>query len=482
MQIYAIVLATFVILVSSCFHEKNTDELAQMQQDKMDCSLSVFTKASAQSTLIFPMHIFAFGDDGQLVSKLIVHSAEDEIRLALSSDNQFHIVVVAAEEDRYSLPDNPTYSSVINIVNGFARELEKQTPDNESTASLMMGEAVVFTTKQTASVHILLHHVLTAMCFDLYKMPAAVSGVSLTIDAPASGITLAGNYKGSNAVCIPCREVKIEGEDAFWTSDLLYFFPTQGDRTNFTVSYTDNSGLHHSSATYRGTLQAATPYHISATFQDGIPISLTGTVSPGEWNSIQKLTFGVGEGLTSDVTTDDGNTPSIDNSNTIDVNQLPQLYSLWENHIVMAFLNSDGIAFDQEHLAEATEVSALLLALSDFEDVPSAYASKDQNLWETLCNNYCEYELAEWKLPTEEQARILAKAYIENSKQIDDLIAGCPGAANIVTSTGSKNVRYLCDNGFKTFSMGKNLVMTAGATVKYRVRPVNTVRMKVVTK
>ncbi len=141
--------------------------------------------------------------------------------------------------------------------------------------------------------------------------------------------------------------------------------------------------------------------------------------------------------------------------------------SVWQGHVV-AFVDT---------LSSGT-IELTLLSLVDYDKIYSANSTSAN--FDTLVRNYQEYDLTQWHIPTEAEARRLKAAYNDNDSSLSRLnaIFRSQESDTIASVKGTQTVRYLCQEATKTYSHHLNSNVTnAGASTKYRLRLVRTYRL-----
>lgn len=145
--------------------------------------------------------------------------------------------------------------------------------------------------------------------------------------------------------------------------------------------------------------------------------------------------------------------------------------SIWQGHLVALV---DTLA--------GGYIELTLISQKDWDKIYSANSATPN--FDTLVRNYSESDLADWAIPTETQARRLKKTYTDdtanNTLRHLNAILSTLAADTIATTKGSQTVRYLCQEATKTYSFHHNTnVTTAGASTKYHLRLVRTVKLQI---
>ena len=141
----------------------------------------------------------------------------------------------------------------------------------------------------------------------------------------------------------------------------------------------------------------------------------------------------------------------------------------WNGHVVAnCEYQDDGYA------------DLLLLSLYEWSELPSANNPEGIELLESLCGNYQENGLSGWHIPSIEEARLLQSIYTDGSQQLYSLnsLMSSIDAMEMHTTEGKENVRYLCDEGLKSFSLVQGTkISNAGAKSRnYNLRLVKCIR------
>ena len=125
----------------------------------------------------------------------------------------------------------------------------------------------------------------------------------------------------------------------------------------------------------------------------------------------------------------------------------------------------------------------MLMSLTDYSGLTSAFNTTTPNAASDCAQNYTEYNIGSWRIPTSDEAMILRETYLTYTDSFDSLIESTDADAIVLTDDKGTNLRYLCDNAEKTFSFkagsSYNSIKQGGATVKnYRLRLVKTITVK----
>lgn len=465
--IFALILILFSSILISCEKIDLMENSSTIINDKNPSNVRIITRAADGSTITYPLHVFAFGENGNLHAKQVVNSDSEDLNLRLSKTTDYTVVAISGDANSFDIPSSPTVSSVIKM---------KETGNYSSSTPLQIGIAEITTGDSDASIYMQMRYAVASFNATLSNMPDNCSSVSITISSPYEGITMNNKGNGSKKAKILCSKIGT----GVWSTGTTYIYPTSDTQTNFSICYNDGYEEHISTAMYNDVLKASTPYIINGTFegnnQTNEAISIKGIVTPPEWAAQvnMNLVFNETEGaITSEENNGGGNegetdkgseTPSSDNINTYQVNAIPEQFSIWEGHIVLDVTNNTG-----------NTAELLLLSLTDWSKMTAA--SNESYSAGSIASSYKEYDIENWSLPSEEQARHIYQIYHDYDKEVDKTIVTANADA-IKTTEGNDNIRYLCENGTKTFGFNSNRILGAGASVStYHLRLVKTVRV-----
>ncbi len=443
-------------MLFSC--EKAIEDQTQAQTKGGQAAVTVYTRGASDGNVDVPVHVYAFDDGGTLQSSVSLQPGTQTMQLSLREGELYHIVAVAADESLYDLPTTPTLSSVITLKTGAA-----QGSGYVAASPLQMGFADITPVGAGATLHIQLNYQHCSLNASLGNMPESCTAASVTVAQPYAAVSMAGQMSGTQTAAIPCHK-----SGGTWTTDEVYLFPTAGQQTVFTVSFTDETGEHFSSATYQDIMRAGVHYIINGTYADG-SLQVAGSISAPEWTQTVNLTFSFGSDTQTVVTGDGG---GFDPSEAVAVTSIPAAATVWQGHVVAAVLNDDGESV--ETTDGLTSATLLLLSLADWSNVTSATHAETPGMAAATAAGYEEYDISDWCIPTREQAVLLTAAYGDALVAALEQASGSP----IVLKSGNDNVRYLCSDAAETFRFNANGILSAGATVKYHLRLVRPIRVK----
>lgn len=436
---YLALLPLASLLLAGCFSP--VQDAAEDLETTTKTTLKVTTRA-ATGDIPYPVLVLAYDADGNLKGQQTLKETGDNISLKLA-EGVYHISAVAGQSAYTSPASYDVSSSQISIpTKGYA------------DAPLMLGGADVVLTSASAQVSVVLTYRVASLNLSLKEVPSDVTAVSVGISQQYGAITMTGAQVGKSTANVPCTL-----KSGVWTSDKVYLMPGAGTTTTLTLSLTNAAGQTSYSYELGEALAAAVPYNIVGTYVESTEPYITGVITIEGWQEERSIDFDFGSGSASGGTST--TVPSVD------VSSLPAPGSVWNGHIVALVEN-----------ASEDEEDVLLLAKEEQINVYSPIAPNHENDMESLAAAYNEGTLTGWSVPTEAEARQLKSAYAGNYDDLNGLIENLGGML-ISTYSTANNARFLCEGGTKTFNFAATgSINNAGATVKYRLRLVKRVHVK----
>ena len=430
------------LALTSCFSpaEDNADAI---DESAATTRLKVTTRA-ASGEVTYPILVMAYDESGALKGEQTINSESDEISLKLS-EGAYHITALSGQGNYTEPSSYNQQSALINIPTaGYA------------PSPLMMGGADVLLTSASAKVNVVMTYRVASLSLSLESVPEDVTAVSVGVSQQYKAIDMSGTFSGSNTANVKCTKT---GD--VWTSEQVYLLPGAGSSTTLTLSLTNAEGQTSYSYELSEPLMAAVPYTIKGTYVESTAPYITGVITIEGWQEERSFDFEFGSGSSSGGGT---TTP------TNDVAAIPEQGSIWEGHIAALVEN-----------ATATEADVLLLGLHEMRNVFAPAAEGHETQMQDSVQAYCENDLKDWSVPSEEQARALKKQYGGNFDELNELIKdNLPLADTLSVSTSSSNARYLCEEGTKTFNFAANgSITSAGTSTKYRLRLVKKIHVVV---
>lgn len=429
-------------------------------------TVRILTRAATPEDDIYPLDIFAFAPDGSLRTSQRVESASGKVSLQLPQGEASRVVAVTADGDTYSLPSSPSLTDQIvlkapQVPEDFSSGSMCIAKDYAASHPLQMSQADLTPTSSSATLNLQMYYQMASLQFTLLGLPSTCSSVYVSVGSTYEGVSFGGDLSGKQNPVIPL--VREAGGDR-WTSGKVYVFPSSGNQTSFTINYDQDGEGMYAQVTYQKPLLAGTPYVLEGTLQEE-QFLVTGDVTPAQWGTPESLSFTFSPDV---VTLIGGNSDTPEQS----VGDIPAAHTLWEGHFVAAVTPLDE-----------TTADLLLLSVADFGGMTSALHATTPYMASEAAQNYQEAALASWRIPTEDEARLLREQYLLAPAHWNDVLASAEGDTIVLTDEKGANVRYLCQDGQRTYSYkpgsSYNAVKDAGTSVKdYHLRLVTTVRVR----
>jgi len=436
------------VCLSGCYDNPAEEIL----QSSGKAKLNVVTRSSSNNELEYPLVIYAFDDSGNCKAEKVVKDSETAPSITLSEGN-YRLVAVAGCSD-YEMPSSISLSSEIATQN-----------DNCSASQLAIGQSDVKVGSATSTVTLQMALQVASVEMELGSLPEDVSTVKISIAKQYQSVTFGGEYKGEENTVIDCKKV---GD--VWTTGKFYVFPSSSNSTVFSITAVDDSGVHNYGYTYSAKLKAGQPYRLNGTFSSGFDVN--GSIDYSGWNNEIVLDFNFGDGMNE---SGGNNTNPEENQNgnesSFSVNSIPKPGSIVKGHVVALVSNET-----------ATSADVLLISLAEWNKVEAAASSKNPEEALDIAAEYSEEGLGGWRIPSKDEATLLKKTYGgENLSTINNVLESADGALISATEDNGGNARYLCEsaNYSFTFNGETSSITKVGATVKYRLRLVKTVRVTI---
>lgn len=245
----------------------------------------------------------------------------------------------------------------------------------------------------------------------------------------------------------------------------MYVFPSADRaRVSLSIALTDSKGV---VSTYGYTLSeplvANTPYELEGTFSAGF--NLSGEITAEDWKDVRNIRFDFGS------TTGGGNEGGGEDDTEISGTDIPDAGTLWDGHLVaLSTLDDNGGA------------TLLLLSTKEWTDVPSALNTENPSEAAGLVNAYTEGSLSGWRFPTADEAKAMRNTIGGTHLSQTNKLLSDKGLDLLETGyePGTKDtpVRYLCEDGEKTYVWGDGIISKAGSSRTYRLRAVKEVTFR----
>lgn len=433
---YIIIALLGCCLVISCQQVPNDDEWLSEEETK---PLTVKVRSAENIEITYPLYLYAFNKNGKLAASQTIADKDKNMALSLS-DEEYQIVALSGVTEDYQLPEELTLEGDIELSNTEGAD-----------APLLIGRADVGGSRSEGTmVEIALSYVVAQLNVVLKNVPTDVSTVQLSISPLYSSLSMGGEYGGD------AQKVKVNctlGEDGVWSAQPTYIFPGSGKETTFSVYFKKEDGTEMTYGyTYQGVPEANHPFNITGSFAEGIIVGGSFEISGWEEAIDVEFTFGA------NVVPDEGETDDEEEDVEIDLTNVPEVGSIW----------NDAIVADMGE-ADETGVDLLLLSLDEWDATTSQVGD--------VIDDYSVNGISDWRLPTHEEASVLRARFSGDSRlELNDLIEEYDSSLYGVDG----EERYLCTKNDVYYSFkfaGGTTTTKAGEKRSYYVRLVKTYRV-----
>lgn len=413
-------------LFASC---EKVDFSVVEDQDKMG-DLIVYTRASEDDKLQYPLVVYAFDAKGQCRGQQTLSDEGATFSFQLSSGS-YRIVALGGIAS-CDLPSSPRLSSVLTL-------------KENASVPLQMGQADVVMGQGGTKAYLQMRYLVSQVQVSLSGLPNDVTSVTMVLSKPYSQWAFSGSGNAPVSYTKALKQGELPGE---WASGKVYVLPTEGAAT-LTLNLTTSAGNVSYAYTCPEALQSGTPYMLRGSYSTGDMV-VEGEFSVEGWSDVVNWDFGFGPGTPE---------PDVD-----EPSGAPEVGSLWQNHIV---------AYVSE--LNETQWSVYLLSREEKTEVPSALSTDDDpSAALKLADIYVEDGLSGWNIPTTAEAQMLQESLGGDALMDLNVMLtneGLPPFLDYELNSTTEKARYLCDDGKKSFSMAGNTSPSkAGEKKKYRLR------------
>lgn len=371
-----------------------------------------------------------------------VSDAETPFTHSLNKGEYILSAFSGLSEDDFTLPLEPLSTSYLSI----------KEPMN-SRLPLMSGQSRI-QLKQPTEVTLTLSYVVSALQFSFTGIPADATEVSLQVSPVSTGYSFDGNYKEDTDAC----SVSCSLEENVWTAGPVYVLPSTWSKAHLSITVTRPGKNETYSYTYAESLSPGQPYNFSGSYSEGV--SLEGNFEIEGWKPAVDIEFDFSTGDDSDTEQpeepEEGENPPLSGDGVLYASSLPEANSIWEDYYVW-----------KTEPAGNNAVNAILIAPEQWYEL----AIDGMERLETYEIN----GLTDWRVFTETEARELIQ-FLQGAtiESLNELLS----QASMDQILYTKEERYLCAEGNKSFCLKTKTCTNIGTKTNYYLRPVKTVCIK----
>lgn len=414
------------LCISSC--SKTIDGITEPTEKKV---VEVVTRSSSAASIEYPLTLYAFSSDGTLVESTTADDANDPLQMQLPVGDSYRLVALAGASGLTPVT-TPTASTGIGIpTSGLI------------TSPVQMGQADISTVTTDVEANLTLSYQVAQLTVQLHNIPTDATAVNVTLSSLYTNETFEGTLSGKGTVTIPLAKTE---NATTWAASTVYTLPGV-ERIPLVVgiNIVTNGKNQNYSYTHSSTLQAGTPYSLVGTY-DG-EFNLTGTITPTGWNASEEISFSFGAENLNNGGNNNSNNGGTNGGDVYDVEELPNVNTLWNNQFVARVTPTDN----------STAELLLLNRLKEWEVTKGEI--------ESTISGYTEYNLGDWRVPTEEELTYLSTNYTSIN--------------GIISSMGKKLTgSYFCGDGTRYINIENGQAGNV-ETGKFKLRLVKTVTVSI---
>lgn len=313
--------------------------------------------------------------------------------------------------------------------------------------------------KQT-DVNMVPAYVVASAEVEFTNIPSGVKSVSVSVSPVYSGYNISGGYaEDTQSGMIQCYE-----KDGKWISDQKFFFPVEMRKTTVSVSIDRGDKVDNYSYTMINGLRPGQPYKFTGGYEgdggeSGNGLNMDGEFQISGWNMEEEIVLDL-EDETPVGGGEDGGDGDVDipdyEIETFLVDAIPSADVIWGPFYVW---KSEKQSPD-EAIVTIISPDQWFKTFEEGEafDILNAYGIDDMTGWRTFTKTEAEEFHKDFSIDLNG-----LNSYLEENGH------------NIFYT---KN-RYLCENGEYAFNIfGSTNIRSAGTTVKYYLRPIKTIKLK----
>lgn len=390
----------------------------------------------------YPVKVLCAGVNRENVKEFTFNQG-DEMKLSLSEGEYLINAFVGWNDSDYILENSPDGKQMVIMKNSSVAE-----------NALRAAHASLEIDKQT-DINMIPAYVVASAEVEFSNIPAGVKSLRVDISPVSSGYYTCGGYSEDtqNGV-IECYE-----KSGKWVSDKKYFFPVENSKTTISVSIDKGDETDNYSYTLIDGIKAGQPYKFSGGYSDGL--NMDGDFQISGWNMEEEIVLDL-----------EDETPVEGGEDGGEGDEYPPNYEI-ETFLVDAIPGADVIwgPFYVWKVEEQSSNEALVTIISPDQWFQTFEEGEALNM---LIGHDVE-GMTVWRTFTKEEAEEFHKEY---SNYLDDLNPFLEENGLAVFYT-SNDRRYLCENGEYAFNIfGSTNIRKAGRTVKYYLRPIKTIKLK----
>lgn len=444
MKAFNLIYILFMLLLTSCSKYTIDDGSGS----GMDVNIKFQKNAAGEAfDMEYPVRVFCMDAAGKNVIDKTFRQG-DEMKLSLVEGEYGISAFVGMDEGCYMLK------------NGIDGKLMVTMKGNSmSDKPLRAAHTTLQIDKQT-DVNIVPAYVVASAEVELTNIPSGVKNVSVSVSPIYSGYNISGGYaEDTQSGMIQCYE-----KDGKWISDQKFFFPVEKRKTTVSVSIDKGNKVDNYSYTMINGLQPGQPYKFTGGYESdggdsGNGLNMDGEFQISGWNMEEEIVLDL-ENETPVEGGEDGGDGDVD---------IPD-YEI-ETFLVASIPSADVIwgPFYIWKVEKQSADEAIVTIISP--DQWFRKFAKGEAI--QILKNYDIDGMTGWRTFTKTEAEEFHKDFSTDLNGLNSYLED--NGHNIFYTEN----RYLCENGEYAFNIfGSTNIRPAGTTVKYYLRPIKTIRLK----
>lgn len=441
MKAFNLVYILFMLLLTSC--SKYTIE--DGSGSGIDVNIKFQKNAAGEAfDMEYPVRVFCTDAAGKNIIDKTFRQG-DEMKLSLAEGEYGISAFVGMDEGCYMLK---------NGIDG--KQIVAMKDSSMTDKPLRAAHTTLQIDKQT-DVNMVPAYVVASAEVEFTNIPSGVKSVSVSVSPVYSGYNISGGYaEDTQSGMIQCYE-----KDEKWISDQKFFFPVEKRKTTVSVSIDRGDKVDNYSYTMINGLRPGQPYKFTGGYEgdggdSGNGLNMDGEFQISGWNMEEEIVLD----LEDETPVEGGEDGDVD---------IPD-YEI-ETFLVESIPNADVIwgPFYVWRVETQSADEAIVTIISP--DQWFRKFAKGEAI--QILKNYDIDGMTVWRTFTKTEAEEFHKDFSTDLNGLNSFLE--ENGHNIFYTEN----RYLCENGEYAFNIfGSTNIRPAGTTVKYYLRPIKTIRLK----
>ncbi|WP_294453205.1 hypothetical protein [uncultured Bacteroides sp.] len=446
MKAFSLIYILLTLLLTSC--SKYTIE--DGSGSGMDVNIKFQKNAAGEAfDMEYPVRVFCTDAAGKNIIDKTFRQG-DEMKLSLAEGEYGISAFVGMNEECYVLKKD---------IDG--KQIVAMKDSSMSDKPLRAAHTTLQIDKQT-DVNMVPAYVVASAEVEFTNIPSGVKSVSVSVSPVYSGYNISGGYaEDTQSGMIQCYE-----KDGKWISDQKFFFPVEKRKTTVSVSIDRGDKVDNYSYTMINGLQPGQPYKFTGSYEgdggdSGNGLNMDGEFQISGWNMEEEIVLDL-EDETPVEGGEDGGDGDVDipdyEIETFLVDAIPSADVIWGPFYVWK---------SEKH----SDDEAIVTIISPDQWFQKFEGSDALN----ILNSHDIDGMTGWRTFTKAEAEEFHKAFSTDLSELNSYLE--ENGHNIFYTEN----RYLCENGEYAFNIfGSTNIRPAGTTVKYYLRPIKTIKLKLI--